>query len=72
MIDGALRFGTTQHFTAVFAASEEVPVCEADHRTARRRHEVMRLTESPTCVVGTSRTEVPEWDSFTSVSQDGS
>jgi len=55
MADGALRFGATQHFSAVFAASEEVPECESGHRNTRRRCEVMRPTESPTCVVGTPK-----------------
>lgn len=36
LADGALRFGTTQHFTAVLAASEEVPECESGRRIARR------------------------------------
>lgn len=35
LADGALRFGATQHFAAVFAASEEVPDCEAGHRNTR-------------------------------------
>jgi hypothetical protein len=55
MDDGALRFGATQHVSAVFAASEEVPECESGHRSTRRRCEVMRPTESPTYVVGTPK-----------------
>jgi hypothetical protein len=55
LADGALRCGATQRISAVFAASEEVPECDSGHRTSLRWCEVMRLTESPTCVVGTPK-----------------
>jgi len=58
LADGALRFGTTQHFPAVFAASEEVPECESGNRISRRGCVVIRHTGSPTYVVGTPKTEV--------------
>jgi hypothetical protein len=72
LADGALRFGTTQHFTAVFAASGEVPECESGQPHDPK---VMRGDEahrSPTYVVGTPRTEVLDRDCFTSGSQDDS
>jgi hypothetical protein len=47
-------YGTTQHVTAMLAASEEEPGATLAETRDPKVRVVMRLTGSPTCVVGTT------------------
>jgi len=72
LADGALRFGATQHITAVFAASEEVPECDfwpPHYPKVMRGDEAHRV---PNLRCWHAQEQVLGWDGFTSGSQDGS
>jgi len=72
LADGALRFGATQHITAVFAASEEVPECEfwPPHYPKVVRGDKAHRVPNLRC--WHAQEQVLGWDGFTSGSQDGS
>lgn len=72
LADGALRFGATQHITAVFAASEEVPECDfrpPHYPKVMRGDEAHRI---PNFRCWHAQEQVLGRDGFTSGSQDGS
>jgi hypothetical protein len=72
LADDALRFGITQHITAVFAASGEVPECESGQPHYPK---VMRGDEAhrfPNLRCWHAQNRGSGWDCFASGSQDDS